>query len=162
VSGRALGFAAPFCAGRRDMGANDRAVEKLDQMPRPALLGKQLEKHFEDTRAVEPPETLPDTVPFAELRRQGAPGDIMHGEIMDRLEKLAIIVPGLATAGLGCVEHRKRERPVLSCHLRQHGRLSLAGHAVIRQNPDSGIPQLSMAGIPSTRPKLSASHNLEL
>jgi hypothetical protein len=50
------------------------AVEELDQMRRLALLSKQLEKHLEDTRAAEPPEAFPDTVPFAVFGWQRAPG----------------------------------------------------------------------------------------
>jgi hypothetical protein len=136
------------------MSADDSAVEKLDQMRRPALLGKQLEENLKDSRAAEPPEALPDRVPFAKLCWKGAPGDVVQREVVDRLQELAIIVPGFATAGLCHVEHRKRKRPILFGHLRQHGRPPIAGHAVIQRNTDSGIPQIVISGIPSTQPRL--------
>ena len=54
------------------MRRHDGAIEELDQMRRCALLGEQLEKYLENTRAAEPPEALPDTIPFAEFGRQRA------------------------------------------------------------------------------------------
>ena len=132
MSGRAPDVAAPFCSRCRDMRTHDGAIEELDQMRRCALLGKQLEKHLENTRAAEPPETLPDTVPFAEFGRQRAPGDVVHGKVEDRLQELAIVAPMLAATGLRRVEHSQREVPVLFRHPCQHARPPVAGHAVIR------------------------------
>lgn len=105
MSGQAPDFAAPFCSRCRDMGPHDRAVEELHQMRRPALLGEQLEEYLEDTCAAEPPETLPDTVPFAKFGRQRAPGDVVHREVEDRLQEAAIVVSRLAAIGLRRVEH---------------------------------------------------------
>ena len=114
------------------MGAHHGAVEELHQMRRTALLGEQLEKHLEHTRAAKPPEALPDTVPVAELGRQRPPGDIVHRKVEDRLQELAIVVARLAAAGSCRVKYFQRERPVLFRHPRQHARPPIAGHAVLR------------------------------
>src|SRR2546421_10408956 len=47
ASGRTLGAAAPFCPGRRDVGACGRAVEELDQMCRLAAFRQRLEECLE-------------------------------------------------------------------------------------------------------------------
>jgi hypothetical protein len=83
--------------GRRNVSPDDRAVEELHQMCCGTLLGQQLEKRHERAAAVEPPEPLPDTVPVAEFHRQDTPRYIVHREIEDRLQELAVILPRLPT-----------------------------------------------------------------
>jgi len=65
-------------------------------------------------------------------------------------------MPGLSSVRLRRFEHFQHDRPIALRHSCQHVRLPDAGHAVIRTNPDSGIRQKRMSGIPSTQPSLHA------
>ena len=80
--GRALDFAAPFCAGRRDMGAHNGGVEHLHEMRRVAHRSKCLEKSVEDSRLAQSPKTLPNAVPVAELGRKRPPSDVVDREVV--------------------------------------------------------------------------------
>jgi hypothetical protein len=85
-------FAAPFCAGRRDVSPHHGAVEHLYEVCRLARFRKQLEERLEHTRAAQPPEPLPDAVPLTERSRQGSPRYAVNREIMQRLQELTVIV----------------------------------------------------------------------
>ena len=152
MSGRAPGDAAPFCPGRRDVGACCRAVEELHQVRRLAAFRQQLEECLEYARPAEPPKPLPYGVPLAKFAGQRAPSYVVHGEVVDRLEEFTVVMARLSPARLCRIEHFQRDRPVALRHSRQHARLPVAGHAVIRTKPDSGIRQKSISGIPSTQP----------
>jgi hypothetical protein len=77
------------------MRPNHGAVEHLHQISRLAGLGQELEERLEHPGSAETPEPLPDTVPLAVLPGQGAPGDAVDGEKVQRLQKLTVIVTGL-------------------------------------------------------------------
>ena len=96
MSAPALDLAAPFLARRRDVGANRCAVEHLHQMGGFAALREGFEEALESAGVAQPPEALPDAVPVAVLLRQSPPGDVVHREIMQGFEELAII-PTLGT-----------------------------------------------------------------
>ena len=133
------GAAAPFCPGSRDVSACGRAVEELYQMCRLAVFGQHLEECLEYPGPAQPPESLPHAVPFAILAGKCPPGDAVNSEVVDSLEESTVVVPWLSPARLRCIEYLQRDRPIPLSHSRQHGRLPVAGHAVIRTNPDSGI-----------------------
>src|SRR4051794_34961232 len=78
ANGRVPGPSAPFCAGRRDMGAHDRRIDHLNQVRGAARLGQERQHRLENTPLAQSPEPLPDAVPLAELSRQGAPSDIVN------------------------------------------------------------------------------------
>jgi hypothetical protein len=65
-------------------------------------------------------------------------------------------VPRLSTPRLRGIKHFQHDCPIALRHSRQHVRLPVAGHAVIRTKPDSGIGQNCISGIPSTRPRCGA------
>jgi len=73
---------------------------------------------------------------------------------VDCLQEFTIVMPRLSPARLHRVEQFQCDLPIPLRHSRQHARLPDAGHAVIRTNPDSGIGQKSISGIPSTQPSL--------
>ena len=118
-----------------------------------AIFGEKLKERLEHPGAAQPPEPLPYAVPFAKFRRQGPPRDAMDSEIVHRFQKFPVVMPRLATARLGRVKNLQHHRPILFRHSRQHARPSVAGHAVIRTIPDSGIRQILISGVQSTRPK---------
>ena len=144
--------AAPFCAGSRDVGAGRRAIEELDQVRCLAALRQQLEEGLEHPGAAEPPEPLPDAVPFAKLAGQRSPRYIVDREVVHGFEELAVVVPRFTPARLRRIKHFQHDCPIALRHPCQHVRLPVAGHAVIRTKPDSGIRQKCRSGIPSTRP----------
>jgi MYXO-CTERM domain-containing protein len=76
----------------------------------------------------------------------------VYREVVDGFQEFTVVVPRLSPARLRRIEHFQHDRPIALRHSRQHARLPDADHAVIRTNPDSGIRQKSMSGIPSTRP----------
>src|SRR5579862_7950862 len=154
ANGRAPDFAAPFCAGGRDMSPNNGAVEHLNQMSGLAGLRQDLKKRLENARSAEPPEPLPDAVPVSEFPRQRSPCDVVDREIMQGFQKPAVVVARFTAARLHSVEHLQNDRPVLLRHSRQHGRLPVAGHASIRRKGDSGIPLPDTWPYPSTRPRI--------
>ncbi len=80
------------------MGARCCAVEKLDQVSRLAAFRQQLEERLEYPRTAEPPEPLPNTVPFAIFAGQCAPRYVVHSEVVDRLEEFTVIVTWLSPA----------------------------------------------------------------
>jgi hypothetical protein len=55
------------------------------------------------------------------------------------------------------IKHFQHDCPIALRHPRQRVRLPVAGHAVIRTKPDSGIGQKRRSGIPSTRPTNASS-----
>src|SRR6478736_9059071 len=55
---------------------------------------QRFEKSLERPRLAEPPKALPHAVPIAELRRKRPPSDVMNGKIMQRFQKLAVVVAG--------------------------------------------------------------------
>src|SRR5271155_6071693 len=124
-------------------------------MRRLAALRQQLKERLEYARSAQPPESLPDAVPFAILARQCSPSYAVDTEIVDRLQEFTIVMSRLAPARLRRVKHRQHDRPILFRHPRQHGRLPDAGYAVIRTKPDSGIPSGYTSAKPSTRPRKS-------
>jgi hypothetical protein len=102
--------------------------------------------------AAEPPEPLPYAVPFAIFAGQCTPRYAVYREVVEGFQEFTVVMPRLSPARLGCIEHFQHDRPIALRHSRQHVRLPVAGHAVIRTKPDSGIRQKCMSGIPSTRP----------
>ena len=98
MSARAPGPPAPYGAGRRDMGAHDGGIEHLHQMSAVAQVGQSVEKRLEHAGAGQPPEALPHAVPVAELGRQRPPGDVVHREIVQRFQKLAVVAALVAAA----------------------------------------------------------------
>ena len=154
MSGQGPDAAAPFCTGGRDMGADRRAVEELYEMGRLAAFRQHLEECLEYSRSAEPIEPLPHAVPVSEFLGQCSPGYVVDREIVDCLQELTIVTPGLSSPRPHRVEHFKCDQPIPLCHSRKHVRLPDAGHAVIRTNLDSRIHQKCMTGIPSTRPSV--------
>src|SRR5437763_7186401 len=132
----------PFCPGRRDVGACGRAVEELDQMCRLAAFRQRLEECLEYPRATEPPEPLPNAVPFAILDGQCTPRYAVYREVVDSFQEFTVVMPRFSPARLCRIKHLQRDRPIALRHSRQHVRLPHAGHAVIRTKPDSGIWRL--------------------
>ncbi len=147
-------FAAPFCAGGRDMGRCCCAVEKLDQMSRLTAFRQHLEECFEYPRPAKPPKPLPDAVPFAKMAGECAPRYAVYREIVDRFQEFTVVMPWLCPPRLSRIKHLQHNRPLALRQFRQHVRLPDAGHAVIRTKTDSGIGQKRMAGSPSTRPSI--------
>ena len=139
------------------MGAHDRGVEHLNQMRALAQPREGFEKRFEHARLAQPPEALPNTVPSAELSRQCAPGNVVHGEIMQGFEKLTIISPLIAAPRAHRREHPQHKRPFLFGHPRQHRRSSVGRPAMSHRFTDLGIPPRSTWANPSTRPNPEAS-----
>lgn len=136
------------------MSACGGAVEELYQMGRVAAFCEHLKECLEYTRSAEPPEPLPYTVPVAEFPGQCSPRYAVDREIVDCLQEFTIVMPRLSPARLHHVEQFQCDLPIPLRHSRQHARLPDAGHAVIRTNPDSGIGQKSISGIPSTQPNI--------
>ena len=135
------------------MGACRRAIEELDQMRRLAEFSQHLKERLEDARPAEPPEPLPYAVPVPKFFRQCSPGNAVNREVVDCFEESTVIMPRLSPVRLCRLEHFQCDFPISLRHSRQHVRPPDAGHALIRTNPDSGIRQKSMSGIPSTRPR---------
>src|ERR1044071_5058207 len=121
-----------------------------------AAFRKHLKERLEDARPAETPEPLPYAVPVSKFIGQRSPGNTVDCEIVDCLQEFTVIMPRLSPARLHRLEHFKCDQPIPPRHSCKHVRLPDAGHAVIRINPDSGIRQKCMAGIPSTLPKASS------
>ena len=68
----------------------------MHQMRGPAQARQRFEKGLKRSRLTEPPEALPNAVPIAKLHRKRPPGDAVNGEIMQRFQKLAVVVARLA------------------------------------------------------------------
>lgn len=152
MSGRTPGDAAPFCPGGRDVGTRCRAVEELDQVCRLAAFRQQLEECLEYPRPAEPPEPLPNAVPFAKFARECTPSYAVYREVVEGFQEFTVVMPRFSPARLRRIKHFQHDRPIALRHSSQHVRPPDAGHAVIRTKPDSGIRQKCMAGIPSTQP----------
>ena len=105
------------------MRPHHRAVEHLDQMRAVAVLRKQLKERLEDAALAQPPEPFPDAVPVPELLGNGSPGDVVDREIMQRLQKFAVVPPLVPVPRARRPEKLYRKRPFLIRHPRQHGRL---------------------------------------
>jgi hypothetical protein len=82
----------------------------------------------------------------------------VYGEVVDGFQEFTVVVPWLSPVRLRRIKHFQQDRPIALRHSCQHVRLHDAGHAVIRTNADSGIHQVRMSGIPSTRPSLFYRH----
>lgn len=121
------------------MGAGCRAIEELYQLGGLPALRQQLKERLEYPGAAEPSEPLPHAVPLAVFSGKGSSGYAVHGEVVKRLKELTVVVTRHSPAGLRGVEHLKGDRPIPLRHSRQHVRLPVAGHAVSRTMPDSGI-----------------------
>ncbi len=80
------------------MGAGRRAVEELDQVRRLAAFRQQLKKCLKHPGAAEPPEPLPDAVPFAKLARQCTPRYVVDREVVHGFEEFAVVVPRFTPA----------------------------------------------------------------
>src|SRR5579859_1609143 len=118
-------------------------------MCRLAAFRQRLEECLEYSRATEPPEPLPNAVPFAILDGQCTPRYAVYREVVDGFQEFTVVMPRFSPARLRRVKHFQYDRPIALRHSRRHVRLPDAGHAVIRTKPDSGIRQKSMSGIPS-------------
>ena len=120
------------------MSARCRAIKELDQVRRPAAFGEQLEECLEYPGAAKPPKPLPNTVPISKIAGKCTPGYAVYCEVVDRFKELTVVTPRLTTVRLRRIKHFQHDRPIALCHSRQHVRLQVAGHAVIRIKPDSG------------------------
>jgi len=80
------------------VGARHRGVEHLHQVRALAQRCERIEKGLKDAGSAQPPEAFPDRIPMAELRRKGAPGDVVDRKIMQRLQKLPVVPSFVATA----------------------------------------------------------------
>src|SRR6185437_176200 len=69
------------------------------------------------------PKPLPDPVPLAKLSRQGAPGDIVNCEIMQRFQEFAVVPTAPAKARACRPECFDNDLPLGIRHLCQHDRL---------------------------------------
>ena len=123
-----------------------------------AAFGQHLEECLEHPGTAEPPEPLPYAVPFAIFTGERAPRYAVHCEVVDSLEEFMVIAPWLSPVRLRRIEHFQHDRPVALRHSRQHVRLPVTGHTVIRTKPDSGSRQKRMSGIPSTRPSITVAN----
>jgi hypothetical protein len=132
-----------------------RAVEELYQMRRLTAFCQDLKERLEYTRPAQPPEPLPYAVPVSKFLGQCSPRNTVDREVVDCLEESTVVMPRLSSGRLHGFENLQCDHPISLRHSRQHVRLPDAGHAVIRTNPDSGIGQKCMSGIPSTRPSLA-------
>jgi hypothetical protein len=79
---------------------------------------KRLEECLEHPGAAEPPEPLPDAVPFAILAGQRAPRYAVNSEVVDGLKKFPVIMPGLSPGRLRRIKHLQNDRPIALRHLR--------------------------------------------
>ena len=80
------------------MSTHHRGIEHLDQMGGAAQRGQGFEKQLEHAGLAQAPEPFPDAVPRAELSRQRPPGDVVHGEIVQRFEELAVVASLVAAS----------------------------------------------------------------
>jgi hypothetical protein len=103
------------------MRPHNRGVEHLDQVRGPAEAGERLKEGLKHPGPAEAPEALPDRVPLAELGRQGAPGDVVEGEEVQRLQEASVVPALVAAPGASGGEHLQHDNPVLVRHPRQHG-----------------------------------------
>ena len=138
------------------MSAHDGGVEHLKEMRRGTHGRERVEEGLEDASLAQAIEALPDAVPIAKFAWQGTPRYVVDREVVHRLQELTVVVPRLSTPRLRDIKHFQNDCPIALHHSRQHVRLPVAGHAVIRTKPDSGIRQKRMAGIPSTQPRLGS------
>ena len=90
ANGRAPDRLAPLCPRGQDLGARHR-VEHLHQVRALAQRCERIEKGLKDAGSAQPPKAFPDRIPMAELRRKGAPGDVVDRKIMQRLQKLPVV-----------------------------------------------------------------------
>ena len=98
MSGQVPGFAAPFCPRCRDVCPGCRAVEELGEMGHLTALRERLGEGLEHTRPAEPPEALPNAVPFAIFAGQRTPRDAVDREVVQRLKEFPVVTSGLAAA----------------------------------------------------------------
>jgi hypothetical protein len=80
------------------VGAGRRAVEELDQVRRLTAFRQQLKEGLKHPGAAQPPEPLPDAVPFAKLARQRTPRYVVDREVVHGFEEFAVIATGLPPA----------------------------------------------------------------
>ena len=73
------------------MRPNDGGVEHLNQVRGAAGCSKRVEEGFEHARLAEAPEALPDGIPGPECLGQSAPGDVVDGEVVQRLEEDPVV-----------------------------------------------------------------------
>jgi hypothetical protein len=119
ANGRAHDFAAPSCAGSRDMGPRDGAIEHLHQMRGLAGLRQDLKARLEHARPAQPPETLPDAVRFTKLPRQRSPCHAVSREIVQCFQKFTVVVTRFGTTRPRRIEDLQNDRQGVFRHFRQ-------------------------------------------
>lgn len=82
--------------------------------------GQHGEEVLEDACLAQPVEPLPDAVPLAEPLGQRPPGQIVHGEILQRFEKQPIVARLRAPRREAGPEHLQGNLTVSLAHLRGH------------------------------------------
>ena len=135
------------------MRAGSGAVEHLDQPSGLATGHQDLEEGLEGAVPRQPRKALPDGIPVAERLGQSPPGDVVHREIVQRLQEATVIVAFLAPPRANLAEDIDNQAPPLVGHPRQHGRLQQNQPTMNHATSRPGIRQICMAKIPSTQPK---------
>ena len=100
------------------MRAGGGAVEHLDHGGGSATSRERPEEGFKRAIARQPREPLPDGVPVTKRLGQRPPGDVMHREIMQRLQEAAVIRALLAASGAHLAEDVHHQGPGRLGHFR--------------------------------------------
>src|SRR5271166_5637343 len=106
------------------MSPHDGGIEHLNKMRGLAQAGQRLEERLERPGLAQPPKPFPNAVPRTELGGQRAPGYVMYREIVQRFQKLAIVVTGFTAFGSHRAKHFDSDLPILLRHSCQHNRPS--------------------------------------
>src|SRR3954452_5781503 len=143
----------PFGACGRDVSPHDGRVEHLNQVGRLAHRREGVEEGLEHPGLAQAPEALPHGIPVPALGRQGAPRDVVDGEVMHRFEEDPVVPALVAPPRAAGPEDLQHRRPILLCHPRQHGRLLPNRPAKCHKSTYVRIHSPHTQPNPSTRPK---------
>src|SRR3954452_22844653 len=146
----------PFRACGRDASPHDGGVEHLNQVGRLAHRREGVEEGLEHPGLAQAPEALPHGIPVPARGWQGAPCDVVDGEVVQRLEEDPVVPALVAPPGAAGPEDLQHRRPILLCHPRQHGRLLPNRPAKCHRSTNVGIHSLHTQPNPSTRPSTTA------
>src|SRR3954466_10701594 len=138
------------------MRPHDGGVEHLNQVRGAAGCSERIEKGLEHARLAEAPEALPHRIPVSECLGQSASGDVVDGEVVQRLEEETVVAPLGAPPRAAGAEQLQHRRPILLCHPRQHGRLLSNRPARCHRSTNVGIHSPHTRPNPSTPPKPKA------
>ena len=84
---------------------------------------ERIEKGLEHARLAEAPEALPHRIPVSECLGQSAPGDVVDGEVVQRLEEETVVAALGAPPRAAGAEQLQHRRPESSSVIR----VSMAG-----------------------------------